>query len=72
MTQSISFRASPRSRRPTDAIRHLYIAGMPLPAAKRLVAMAEEGGLASGSFHLLPGNAGLLRSLAASGYDATM
>jgi hypothetical protein len=45
---------------------------MPLPAAKRLVALAEEGGLASGAFHLLPGNTGLLRSLAASGYDATM
>lgn len=72
MTHSITFRASARSRRPSEAIRHLYIAGMTLPAARRLVAMAEEGGLASDAFHLLPGNHGLLRALSASGYDAIM
>jgi hypothetical protein len=45
---------------------------MSLPTAKKLVATADESGLASCTFHLLPGNSGLLRSLAASGYDATM
>jgi hypothetical protein len=72
MTQSISFTASVRSRRPTEAVRHLYLAGMPLPAAKRLVAVAEAGGHASEAFHLLPGNQGLLRALASIGYDASM
>jgi hypothetical protein len=72
MRHSISFRASARQRRPTEAVRQLYLAGVTLPAARRLVATAEEGGIASDSFLLLLGNGGLLRALAAIGYDAAL
>ncbi|MBY3155328.1 hypothetical protein HFO56_23680 [Rhizobium laguerreae] len=70
--RSISFRASARSRRPSDAVRHLYLAGVALPAARRLVASAEAGETASDTFTMLPGNGGLLGALAASGYDAIL
>jgi hypothetical protein len=70
--RSISFTASPRPRRPTDAVRHLYLAGVALPAARRMVASAEAGETASDTFLMLPGSGGLLRALAASGYDAIL
>lgn len=72
MRSSISFKASSGSRRPREAVRHLYHAGLALPVARRLVTTAEGGGLACEAFQLLPGNGGLLISLAACGYDATM